>query len=305
MRKRFAALLVVILLISVLSGCGGQGGATATVKKDPKLIGLVLSSMNNPFFISVRNGAEEKARALGYELIILDSQNKSEKDAANVEVLIGRGVSLILLNPTDSEGATQVVEKANKAGVKVITLDRRSNGGDVISHIASDNVEGGRTAADFLNEKLGGKGNIAMLQGIDGTSAAIDRGKGFSDRIKEFPGMQIVVAKPAGFDRAQGLAVMEEILREQTDLAAVFAQNDEMALGALPAISASGKNILVVGFDGVADALTAIDEGRMAATVQQQPELMGTLGVEAADRVLKGMVVDAFIPVELKLVVGE
>ncbi len=305
MKKIFALLMTMILTVGMMAGCSTskpEAPAASEPAAKTQKVGLVLSTLNNPFFVTLKEGAEAKAKELGIELIVLDSQNDPSKDMANVEDLITKGVSLILLNPTDSDAVANAVKAANEAKIPVITLDRAANGGEVVAHVASDNIAGGKMAADFINEKLGGKGNVIELQGIAGTSAARDRGQGFNDELKTFSGLKVVAAQPADFDRTKGLSVMENLLQAQPDVQAVFAHNDEMALGALQAIEASGKKIIVVGFDAVDDAVAAVKDGKMAATVAQQPELIGALGVETAAKVLKGETVEKSIPVELKLI---
>lgn len=299
-------MMTVALTVGLMAGCSSAPKASEPAAEAPaaeaKKVGLVLSTLNNPFFVTLKEGAEAKAKELGIELIVLDSQNDPAKDMANVEDLITKGVSLILLNPTDSDAVVNAVKAANDAKIPVITLDRAANGGEVVSHVASDNIAGGKMAADFVNEKLAGKGNVIELQGIAGTSAARDRGQGFNDQLATYAGLKVVAAQPADFDRTKGLTVMENLLQAQPDVQAVFAHNDEMALGALQAIEASGKSIIVVGFDAIDDAVAAVKDGKMAATVAQQPELIGSLGVETADKVLKGETVEKSIPVDLKLI---
>ncbi|WP_422446608.1 ribose ABC transporter substrate-binding protein RbsB [Thermoanaerobacterium sp. DL9XJH110] len=306
-KKLLVAGLVLLVMMSLLAGCGNsknqqaqdQGGQSADQNKK---VGLVISTLNNPFFVTLRDGAQKKAQELGYELIILDSQNDSSKELSNVEDLVQQGVSLLMINPVDSDAVANAVKMANEKNIPVITLDRSANDGKVVTHIASDNVAGGKMAGQFIVDKLGGKGNVVELQGIPGASAARDRGQGFEEAIKGTE-IKIVAFQPADFDRQKGLSVMENILQAQPQIDAVFAQNDEMALGAIQAIEAAGrKGILVVGFDAIDDALKAIEEGKMAATVAQQPELIGSLGVEYADKVLKGESVPEYVPVELKLI---
>lgn len=302
MKKLFSILLAMVLVVGILAGCQKQqedaGGET---KEEVKKIGLVLSTLNNPFFVTLKEGAEAKAKELGYELVVLDSQDDPSKEIANVEDLTTRGVSLILINPTNSDAVVNAIQTANNAKIPVITLDRAANGGEVIAHIASDNVAGGKMAGEYILEKLGSKGKVVELEGIPGSSAAKDRGQGFNDSIKGSE-VQVVAKQAADFDRTKGLSVMENILQAQPEINAVFAHNDEMALGALKAIEASGKQIMVVGFDATDDAVKSVNEGKMAATVAQQPEKIGSLGIENADKVIKGENVEKFIPVELKLV---
>lgn len=219
-----------------------------------------------------------------------------------MEDLTTKGVSLILLNPVDSDAATASVTIANGASIPVVTLDRNANGGEVVAHIASDNVEGGKMAGEFVVEKLNGEGSIVELEGIAGSSAARDRGQGFSEGIKG-SNLNVVSKQTADFDRTKGLSVMENILQGNKDIKAVFAQNDEMALGAQKALEDAGLNdVLVVGFDATDDAVASVEEGKMAATIAQQPDLIGSLGIEAADKIIKGESLEAFIPVDLKLV---
>ncbi len=300
MKKALGIVLVVILMMGLLSGCGNKP-ATETQQPEGTKIGLVVSTLNNPFFVTLKEGAEVKAKELGAELIVLDSQNDPAKELANMEDLITKKVSVILVNPTDSDAVGSAIKLANDAKIPVITLDRGANAGEVVTHIASDNVAGGKMAGEFIIEKLGGAGKAVELEGIAGTSAARDRGQGFNDAIKG-AGIEVIAKQTADFDRTKGLTVMENILQAQTEINAVFAHNDEMALGALKAIEASGREIMVVGFDATDDAVKAVQEGKLAATVAQQPDKIGALGVEMADKVLKGETVDTFIPVDLKLV---
>lgn len=312
--KKILALLMVLVLSFTLVACGtnnGDEGNSDVVEtpgetetpegKEDFTVGFVISTQTNPFFVSLKDGAETKAKELGIELIVLDSQDDSAKAAANMEDLITRGVDLILVNPTDSDAIVNSVMAANDAGIPVITVDRSSNGGDVLSYIASDNVAGGKMAGEFIIEQLDGAGKVVELEGIAGTNAARERGEGFNEAIGESD-IEVVAKQTADFDRVKGLEVMENILQSQPEIDAVFAHNDEMALGALEAIKASGRDILVVGFDATDDAVASVESGDMGATVAQQPELIGEMGIEAALKVLQGESIDENVPVELKLV---
>ncbi|AGO17314.1 ribose ABC transporter substrate-binding protein RbsB [Glaesserella parasuis] len=277
------------------------GLAFSTSAMAKETIALAISTLDNPFFVTLKEGAEKKAKELGYNLVVLDSQNDPAKELSNVEDVTVRGATVLLINPTDSEAVGTAVAVANKKNIPVITLDRGANKGNVVSHIASDNVAGGKMAGDFIAEKVGKNAKVIQLEGIAGTSAARERGEGFKQAI-EANQFELLASQPADFDRTKGLNVMENLLASHGSAKAVFAQNDEMALGALRAIRASGKNILVVGFDGTDDAVKAVNGGQLAATIAQQPDKIGELGVEAADKVLKGEKVDAQIPVPLKVV---
>lgn len=264
-------------------------------------LALVVSTLNNPFFVSMKDGAENQAEKLGYNLIVLDSQNDPSKELANVEDLTVRGVKAILINPTDSDAVSNAIRIANRAGIPVLTLDRGATKGKVASHIASDNVAGGKMAGQYIAESLGANVKVLQLEGIAGTSAARERGKGFMQAV-DASNMTLLGSQPADFDRAKGLNVMENMLAANPNVQAVFAQNDEMALGALRAIKASGKNVMIVGFDGTDDGIAAVKRGLLAATVAQQPELIGSLGVITADKLLKQQTVALNIAVPLKII---
>ena len=265
-------------------------------------IALVISTLNNPFFVTLKEGAVKKANELGYDLVVLDSQNNPAKELANVEDTIVKGTKIILINPTDSEAVGNAVLAANKANIPVITLDRGSVKGEVVSHIASDNVAGGKMAGDFIVSKLGNQAKVIQLQGIIGTSASRERGEGFNKSQQE-NNFTILTAQPADFDRAKGMNVMQNLLTAYPAVQAVFAENDEMALGAMRAIQTSGRtDIIVVGFDGTDDGIKSVERGKLAATVAQQPDKIGAIGIEIADKVIKGEKVSTNIPVELKLI---
>lgn len=265
-------------------------------------IALVVSTLNNPFFVSMKDGAQKEADKLGYNLVVLDSQNNPAKELANVQDLTVRGTKLMLINPTDSDAVGNAVAMANQAKIPVITLDRQATKGVVASHVASDNAFGGKMAGDYIAKKLGENAKVIELEGIAGTSVARERGKGFAQAAEKHH-FQILASQPADFDRTKGLNVMQNLLTAHQDVQAVFAQNDEMALGALRALQTAGKtDVLVVGFDGTEDGIKAVNSGKMGATVAQRPEQIGVIGVQTADKVLKGEKVPAVIPVDLKLV---
>jgi len=305
-------LLAVSALTLLAAACSQQGPAdssapsaassSAPAAAAGKTIGLALSTQNNPFFVALKDGAQKEAAVDGYTLTVVDAQDDPAKQISSVEDLIQKKVSVILLNPTDSSALAGAVKEANNAHIPVITLDRSVDGGQVVTHIASDNVAGGDDAAKFLIKALDNKGNVIELQGVPGTSAARDRGEGFDDGIKG-SGLKIIAQQPANFDRAQGLSVTENLLQGHPDVQAIFAQNDEMALGAVRALDGAKRaNVLVVGFDGTPDGIKAVKDGKIAAIVAQQPQLIGQLGVKSAKSVIDGQTVEAKISVPLKLV---
>ncbi|ATF94923.1 D-ribose-binding periplasmic protein precursor [Cedecea neteri] len=290
--KKLATLVSAVALSATVS-------ANAMAKDT---IALVVSTLNNPFFVSLKDGAQKEADKLGYNLVVLDSQNNPAKELANVQDLTVRGTKLMLINPTDSDAVGNAVKMANQAKIPVITLDRIANQGTVVSHIASDNVAGGKMAGDFIAKKLGDGAKVIELQGIAGASAARERGEGFKQAVAAHK-FDVLASQPADFDRTKGLNVMQNLLTAHPNVQAVFAQNDEMALGALRALQTAGKSdVLVVGFDGTADGVKAVEGGKLGATVAQMADQIGVIGVETADKVLKGEKVDAKIPVDLKLI---
>lgn len=290
--KKLATLVSAVALSATVS-------ANAMAKDT---IALVVSTLNNPFFVSLKDGAQKEADKLGYNLVVLDSQNNPAKELANVQDLTVRGTKLMLINPTDSDAVGNAVKMANQAKIPVITLDRIANQGTVVSHIASDNVAGGKMAGDYIAKKLGDGAKVIELQGIAGASAARERGEGFKQAVAAHK-FDVLASQPADFDRTKGLNVMQNLLTAHPNVQAVFAQNDEMALGALRALQTAGKSdVLVVGFDGTADGVKAVEGGKLGATVAQMADQIGVIGVETADKVLKGEKVDAKIPVDLKLI---
>ncbi|MGL4387822.1 MAG: ribose ABC transporter substrate-binding protein RbsB [Brevinema sp.] len=288
--KKFAILSMFLVLIS----CGKKAPKTPTM-------GLVVSTLNNPFFVSLRDGAIEKAKEIGYELITLDSQNDLAKELGNIEDLVTRKVSVILINPVDSDSSIKAATLAINAKIPLISLDRTLNNIKVASHIASDNVAGGVLAAEFIKSKVPDGSRLIELEGIPGTSAARDRGQGFNQGIQA-SGLSVIARQPADFDRAKALSVTETLLQVQQDIVAIFAHNDEMALGALRAVEAARKNIIIIGFDATPDAVASVKAKKLAATIAQQPDQIGSLGIVQGNKLAKGESVEENIPVALTIV---
>ncbi len=307
MKKIVGMLTVILVVMWGLIGCSlDSGTSTNSTEKKEKgdvKIGLSISTLNNPFFVTLKEGAEKAAKEANVSLTVVDAQNDPAKQTSDIEDLIQQGVDIILINPTDSSAVASAIESANKANIPVITVDRSADGGEVAAHIASDNVAGGKMAGEFIIEALKDGGNIVELEGIPGSSAARERGEGFHQVIDKASNIKVVAKQAADFDRAKGLSVMENILQSQKDIKAVFAHNDEMALGALEALEAHGmKDVIVVGFDATDDAVKAVQEGKMAATIAQKPALIGENAVKTALKVVNGETVEKFIPVPLELV---
>lgn len=307
--KKLSIFIMALLATVMLSACSVKpgfslepsfGSASSSSDNDSIVIGLSISTLNNPFFVTLSEHAEAKAKELGANITIVDAQDNASKQTSDIEDLIQQNVDLIIINPVDSAAVVSAVQSANAVNVPVITVDRSSEGGQVVSHIASDNVAGGALAGDYIVELIGEGAEVAELEGVAGSSAARERGQGFNEAIDGK--LNVVAKQTANFNRAEGLTVMENILQANPNIKAVFAHNDEMALGALEAISASNKDILVVGFDATDDAVFAVKEGNLAATVAQKPDEIGNIAMETAIAYVNGEEVEEIIPVNLELV---
>ncbi len=298
----WTALLSSSLLLGACSMSPNGDDKSSDSKKstDDIKIGMSVSTLNNPFFVTLSDGAKAEAKDEKVNLTVVDAQDNASKQASDIEDLIQQDVDLIIVNPTDSKAVASAVESANDANIPVITVDRASDGGEVVSHIASDNKLGGKMAAEYLQEVIGKGAKVAQLEGVAGSSAATERGAGFEEIAKS--GFDVVASQTANFNRAEGLTVMENILQSKSDIKGVFAQNDEMALGAVEAIEASGKDIKVVGFDATDDGVKAVKDGKMIATIAQKPTEIGEIAIETAVKSLKGEKVEKNIPVELELI---
>ncbi len=263
-------------------------------------IGLSVSTLNNPFFVSLAEGTEAAAEKEGVKLAVADAGDDSAKQQNDIEDLISRNVSVLIVNPVDSDAVAPAVQNALSQGIKVISVDRVVNGVDVHCQIASDNVAGAKMATEYLIKQIGKGAKVAELEGVPGASATIDRGAGFHEAADK--DLDVVASQSANFDRAEGMTVMENILQSDSSIKGVFAHNDEMALGALQAIAATRKDIKVVGFDATDDAVNEVKAGRMTATVAQKPELMGETAVLTAIKLIAGEEVEKSLPVEVELV---
>jgi len=294
MKKVLALVLTAILALAFIP---------AAMAGDTIVIGALLSDTSNTFFVTMQEAIEAAAAELGAQTIVLDGANDAAKDVTNMEDLISAGVDFVLYNPVDSNAAAAVVEAAAAAGIPVISIDRSVNGADVVCHIASDNVYGGRIATEYAIELIGGEGFIAEIQGQAGASAANERHQGFNEAVAANGKVTVVSSQIGDWDTTKAMQIMENILTAFPEVQAVFCANDNMAVGAAQACQQNGRaDVFIVGFDCEAVALQAISEGTMAATIKQQPALMGKLGVETALAFLKGEAVESNIGAPVALV---
>lgn len=301
--KKIVSMAIMLCMMFCLAGCNAitiDGEGEGAENAGNGSIGLSVSTLNNPFFVSLAEGAEEAAEKAGVKLAVADAGDDSAKQQNDIEDLISRNVSVLIVNPVDSDAVAPAVQNAVSLGIKVISVDRVVNGVDVDCQIASDNVAGAKIATEYLIEQIGEGAKVAELQGVPGASATIDRGAGFHEAADEV--LDVAASQSANFERAEGMSVMENILQSEPELKGVFAHNDEMALGALQAIAASKKDIKVVGFDATDDAVNEVKAGKMTATVAQKPELMGETAILTAIKLIAGEEVEKSLPVEVELV---
>ncbi|MGY5058910.1 ABC transporter permease/substrate-binding protein [Streptomyces sp. 900105755] len=290
-----AVVTVGLVAATSLLHTGSSSGSTK--------IGLSLSTLNNPFFVQIRAGAQAEAKKQGVDLTVTDAQNDASQQANQLQNFTSSGLGAIIVNPVDSDAASNSVKAAGKAHIPVIAVDRGVNNAQTATLVASDNVTGGELAAKTIAEKLGGQGKIVILQGQAGTSAARERAQGFANGLKAYPGIQVVAQQPADFDRTKGLDVMSNLLQAHPDVQGVIAANDEMALGAIKALgSKAGSSVSVIGFDGTPDGLAAVKNGTLYASVAQQPSQLGKIAVDNALKAVKDQKIPSAIKVPVKVV---
>lgn len=306
--KKFMKVFSLVLTASMLfglTGCGSKATSTEQQKKDKKIvIGLSMNTLNNPFFVDVKNGAEKAAKDNNIELVVADAQNQPSKQQKDIEDLLQKKPDLLIIDPADSDAVVAGIESANEKKIPVITIDRASKGGDVVSHIGFDAIHSGNIAGDYLAKALNGKGKIVEIMGIMGTNVAQDRSKGFNEAMAKNPNMKVVAKQTANFDRAEAMKVMENILQANKEIDGVYAANDEMALGALEAIEAAGRleKITLIGCDAIDPAIAAIKAGKQEATIAEPPFFLGKNAVLAGIKVIKGEKVEKKVILDSTLV---
>lgn len=262
---------------------------------------LALSTLSNPFFVEMRDGAQEAADAAGVELVVVDAQDDPATQANQLADAISQGFDAVVLNATDSDAVVSSVQALNDAGIPVIAVDRAVNGASVGTFVASDNVALGRLAGEALMEAVGDEGTVVVLRGISGAPSSNERFEGFNSVVAAD---RIVAAQSAEYDRARGLDVMSNLLQANPDIVGVFAENDEMALGAIQALGdRAGVDVFVVGIDGTPDGLTAVnDDMTMFATVAQQAGELGKVGLNQALALLAGEELPEYTPVDVQVI---
>jgi ribose transport system substrate-binding protein len=286
---RYISTFKVILLALLFAG--GVGCNSEPAGDQAKKMAVVISTLNNPWFVVLAESAAERARELGYEANIFDSQNNSAKEAEHFDNIIAMKYDAILFNPTDADGSVLNVKRAKDAGIPTFCMDREINSRDAaVTQLLSDNFTGCVKLGQYFVRQMDQKGHYVEILGLVGDNNTWNRSNGFHSVVDEFPGLQMVARQSADFDRNKAMDVMETIMQAHPDIHAVFCGNDAMAMGAYQAIRAAGKagEIKVFGFDGARDAVQGIAEGKIEATVMQFPVLMSRTSAELADQYIRG-----------------
>ncbi|MBS1653588.1 MAG: D-ribose ABC transporter substrate-binding protein [Bacteroidetes bacterium] len=279
-------LFISLLLFFVATGCHNKQQNTGKKK-----IAVVVSTLNNPWFVFLAETAKAKAESLGYEARIFDSQNNTALESDHFENIIVAGFNAILFNSTDADGSVANVQKAKDAGIPVFCMDREINSlTAATSQILSDSYSGAVSIGEYFTKQLNKKGNYVELLGLVGDNNTWARSKGFHSVVDHYPGLKMVAQQSADFDRNKALEVMESVLQAHPDIEGVFCGNDAMAMGAYQALVSAGKEkkVKVFGFDGAEDVITAIGEGKVAATGMQFPKVMAETAAVYADEYIKG-----------------
>lgn len=321
MKKGIVIILMLVLALNLLTGCGSsenntEAGADAdnSISEDGEIekikIGFTLKTVENPFVISVKNGATKAAEELGAEIIITDAQKDSAKQTSDIESLIQQKVDVLLVDALDSTSIVSTIEEAHQQGVTIVTEDVRiPDAGDMITtHVGIDNKESGKVLAEYLAEKLKetGKSKVIILEGLPGAEATLNRAEGYHEVLDNDPEIEVLDFKSVGDSRAEGLTVMDDMLQKYPEIDGVICANDELALGAISAIEDAGReDIIVCGFDGTSDGLEAVESGSMLATIDHEPYSMGYLAVEAAVKAAKGEELDEKTFLETTLVTAD
>jgi len=303
--SRTLALLAVFVLVLVLPACAPQTAApqAVTAPSDFK-VAFLISNQADPFYAEIARGAQEAGRRIGARLTLLDSKNDATLQGEQIQQLVKDQVDVLVIVPVSYASIGPAIQAANKAGIPVITVDGQATGGKVVTRITSDNLSGGIMAASYIVETLRGKGNIIELNGRAETWIDQQRFEGFKQGLVGYSDVRVLARDTGNFDRQQAKEKFARYLAGFPEIDAVFAHNDAMILGAMDAAREAGRldEILFVGFDGIEEAVVALESGELAATIVQQPTEMGRLGVELAVKLLQGQPVAEAYTVELAIV---
>lgn len=304
MRSIWLGVAVALLAVLAATGCG---------KKEKKVrVGFSQIGAESAWRTAETKSIQDEAAKRNIRLRFSDAQQKQENQIKALRAFIAQKVSAIILAPVVETGWEPVLKEVKAAGIPVVLVDRGIKVSDdslYATLIASDFVEEGRMAAEWLAKKTGGKCNIVQLEGTPGSAPAIDRKKGFEEVIAKYPEMKIIKSQTGDFDRAKGKEVMEAFIKaEGKNIQAVYAHNDDMAIGAIQALKAAGmkpgSEVLVVSIDGIRDAFQAMIDGELNATVECNP-LLGPAAFDAVEKILRGETLPKKIVVKDRLFTQE
>jgi inositol transport system substrate-binding protein len=288
-QPRSNAVCALVLLVAVGSGCNRSPSAENSTGEKRPVIGVSLMNLSSEFIVMINKAMEQRANELGATLIVNDAQRNPERQIQQVESFIAQQVDVIILNPCEVEASTPAVDKALAAGIPIVNVNSETKTAPT-AFVGSRDEESGRIAMDCIAKRLGGKGQVVMMHGYMGQAAQIKRDAGAREVLAKTPGLHLLAEQTAEWDRAKAIALMENWIQAHGDrINAVFAQNDEMAMGALLALEQAKKKdkILVVGVDAIADALEAVRQSRLDATVFQDAEAQGRQAVETALKIVR------------------
>ena len=298
--------LILVGLLLFITGCN-QSESNKNNAPDKIVIGISMLSMQNEFIVNISDEMQKKAEELGAELIIVDAERSPLKQIEQVESFIAQKVDVIILNPCEYEASSPAVTKALAANIPIVNVNSATKV-QPTAFVGSNDVESGRIAMKFIAEKLGSKGNIVMIQGLNGQAAQIQREQGAKEIMKEFPGLNMIAQQTAEWDRAKSMDLMQNWIQSYgTKINAVFAHNDEMGLGAVKALQDAGMKdkVIVVSIDAIADALQAVKKGDLDATVFQDARKQGAGAIETAVKIARGQKFDREVLIPFKLLVKE
>jgi len=296
-----AAVMSIVLAFGVTS-CGKKQAGTGGGKQ-LYTVGVTLLTKEHPFYQELEAAMRETAAEHNVKLNIQSAQFEMEKQQSQIENFITQHVDALVICPVDSDTIGGAITRANKAGIPVFTADIAANSGDVICHVASDNVEGGRVAGGYMAKLLKGKGKIIIIDHPK-VMSVVDRTKGFVEAISKYPGIKIVAKPPGDGERTTSMNVMENMLQSHPEIDGVFAINDSTALGALAALRQAKRNdVVIVGYDADPEAREEILKGGpLKADAVQYPRKIGSTTIEMVVKRLNGEKVPKKVPIEVGII---
>jgi len=281
MKKTILVITWAIMLL-IVAGCGPAVTPAAPVVSSAKYtIAIVPPALTSPYFITLANAAKDAAAKnpnIDLSVVAPSAETAIDEQVKIVEDLTQKKVNMIAISSSNWDALTPSLKAARAAGIEIVGIDRviPLPGVDIVSMLGVDEVAGGELVGNFVVKTLNGKGNVAILEGVTGDYWSQRRGQGFHNVVDKVPGIKVETTQPANWDRATGMSTMENILQAHNDLNMVWGLNDNMAIGALTAVTAAKLNsqILVVGYNGDKEALQDVAAGTMLATVKQQPAVV-------------------------------